>query len=88
MPVISMFFGIIIRMYAEANERHHKPHIHAEYSGQEVVITLDGEVLHGKLPPNKLDMLNVWMRIHREDLEANWALATNGEPPMKIDPLR
>lgn len=88
MPVISMFFGIIIRMYAEAGERHHKPHIHAEYSGHQAVISLDGEVLQGELPRNKMDLLIAWLRIHREDLEANWKLATEGEPPVKIDPLR
>ena len=31
MPALSMFFGIIIYMYSEANERHNLPHIHAEY---------------------------------------------------------
>ena len=35
-----------------------------------------------------MDLLIAWLRIHREDLEANWKLATEGEPPVKIDPLR
>ena len=33
MPEISRFFGIIIRMYAEPNAPHHRPHFHAYYQG-------------------------------------------------------
>lgn len=31
MPEIARFFGIIIRMYAEAGGKHHRPHLHAYY---------------------------------------------------------
>ena len=31
MPTISMFYGIIVRMYREVGEQHNLPHIHAEY---------------------------------------------------------
>ena len=30
MPVISMFFGLIIRMYFFDTDRHHEPHVHVE----------------------------------------------------------
>ena len=30
------------------------PHIHAEYSGEEIVVALDGTVLEGSFPKNKL----------------------------------
>lgn len=30
MPVISMFFGLIIRMYFFDTDRHHEPHFHVE----------------------------------------------------------
>ena len=45
MPTISMFYGIIIRMYAEKGGQHNIPHIHAGFSGHEVVIDLDGNVI-------------------------------------------
>ena len=45
MPIISMFYGIIIYMFCERNAQHKKPHLHAEYQDYEIVITLDGEVL-------------------------------------------
>ena len=90
LPVLSMFFGIIVRMYREQGGKHNLPHIHAEYSGQEVVVALDGTILEGEkdFPKNKLKMLEVWMDIHREDLEANWKLLSNGEQFFRIDPLK
>ena len=45
MPILSLFYGIIIRMHNEISARHHKPHIHVEYAEDEVVIALDGEIL-------------------------------------------
>lgn len=40
MPVLCMFYGIIVRMYRELGGKHNIPHIHVEYSGQEAVIGL------------------------------------------------
>ena len=45
MPVLSTFFGIIVRMYNEKGGKHNIPHIHVEYSGEELVIGLDGTIL-------------------------------------------
>lgn len=88
MPVLSTFFGIIVRMYREVTSQHKLPHIHAEYSGEEVVVALDGTVLEGELPKAKMKLLLAWMEIHKEDLEANWKLLSNGEQFFRIDPLK
>lgn len=90
MPVLSVFFGIIVRMYREEGGKHNMPHIHAEYSGEEIVMALDGTILEGEksFPKNKRKMLEVWMEIHREDLEANWQLLSKGEQFFRIDPLK
>lgn len=48
MPVLSTFYGIIVRMYRELGGKHNEPHIHAEYSGEEIVISLDGTVLEAR----------------------------------------
>lgn len=88
MPVLSMFYGIIVRMYKENGNRHNMPHIHAEYSGDEIVISLDGTVLEGDIPANKLKILEAWMEIHKDDLQANWKLLADGEQYFKIEPLR
>ena len=88
MPVLSAFYGIIIRMYKESGGRHNLPHIHAEYSGQELAIALDGTILEGTFPKGKLKLLEAWMEIHREELEANWSLITKGEQVFRVDPLK
>lgn len=90
MPTLSMFYGIIVYMYNEKGGKHNMPHIHAEYSGEEVVLSIDGKILEGnpKFPKNKLKMLEVWMDIHKEELEANWQLLSRGEKYFRIDPLK
>ena len=88
MPVLSTFFGIIVRMYNEKGSKHNVPHIHVEYSGDELVIALDGTILEGEIPKSKMKLLEAWMEIHQEDLKANWRLLSNGEQFFRIDPLR
>jgi hypothetical protein len=88
MPTISVFFGIIIKMYREINSRHNLPHIHAEYQEYEAVISLDGELLKGELPLRKMKLVQAWIEIHQEDLNANWKLLSEGKEFFKIDPLR
>ena len=89
MPVISMFYGIIVSLYFLDNVRHHLPHIHAKYQDEEAVISIqDGNVLEGSLPPGKMRLVLAWVEIHRDDLLADWELAVNGQQPFKIDPLR
>ncbi len=59
-----------------------------EYSGEEIVMTLDGTILEGGLPKNKLKLLEAWVVIHHDNLEANWKLLSNGEQFFRIDPLK
>ncbi|MGE4294507.1 MAG: DUF4160 domain-containing protein [Campylobacterales bacterium] len=48
MPVVSVFFGIVVRMW---HDDHPPPHIHAEYQGFEALVRIeDGEVAEGRLP--------------------------------------
>ena len=88
MPALSMFFGIIVRMQNEKGGKHHKPHIHAIYGDNEVVIALDGEVLEGEFPSKQQKMIEAWMAIHEDELKANWQMLSEGEGFFKIDPLR
>lgn len=50
-------------MYNEKGNQHKKPHIHAEYQGEEIVIALDGEILEskGNMPKNKMKLIDAWM---------------------------
>lgn len=89
MPVISMFYGILVMMYFVDNKKHNKPHIHIKYQEQEAVIAIpDGELLEGDLKLNKLKLVQAWIEIHKEDLMADWKLAVKGEHPFSIEPLR
>lgn len=89
MPILSMFYGIIIRMYFMDDKQHQAPHIHAECSGQRAVFNiLDTEILSGSLPPGKARLVQAWIEIHRDALLANWALAVSGEEVFKVEPLK
>ena len=89
MPVISMFYGIIVYLFFADNRRHKRPHIHVTYQESEAVLAIpEGDVLEGTLPPNKMKLVQAWIEIHRDELMANWQLASTGQQPYKIDPLR
>ncbi len=89
MPVISMFYGIIVHLYFKDDRRHKKPHIHVTYQTSEAVLALpDGDILEGSLPGNKMKLVQAWMEIHRDELLADWDLAVSGQQPYKIEPLR
>jgi len=88
MPVLSLFYGIVVYMYAYDNRRHHLPHFHAEYGEFSAVIAIeDGEVMEGNLPKSKMKLLQAWLEIHREDVMADWNLAVQGLPTHRIKPL-
>jgi len=89
MPVISMFYGIIVSLYFMDSKRHKRPHIHVTYQDDEAVIGIpDGELLEGTIPPGKMRLVLAWVEIHRDELLADWQLAVSGQQPFKIEPLR
>ena len=83
-----MFYGILERMFFRDIEKHHAPHIHADYQGKVGVYSiLDGSLLAGELPPNKHKLVVAWIEIHHEDLLADRELAVNGKKPFPIKGL-
>src|SRR5438132_13693624 len=88
MPTISMFYGILIRMFFRDTEKHHVPHVHADYQGKVAVYSIpDGELLAGRLRPNKHKLAVAWIEIHQADLLADWDSAVNGRKPVPIKGL-
>ena len=88
MPTISMFYGIIIRMYYAPKE-HNPSHIHAYY--QDFVSTIrlnDCELMEGQMPSKQLRLIQAWIELHKEELLADWELCQNGEMPFKVEPLK
>ena len=87
MPELSRFEGIAVYMYSEPNSPHKLPHIRAEYQGQQIVVSLAGNVLEGDLPSKKLRMLLVWMELRQKELSENWELLAAGKKYFKVEPL-
>ena len=46
MPIISKFFGILIRMYYD---EHNPPHLHAEHQGDKALFDFNGNIIRGML---------------------------------------
>jgi nitrate reductase beta subunit len=88
MPTISMFHGIIIRMYYGPKE-HNPPHIHSYYQAYEALYDiLSAEIIDGNMPATKNKLILGWLVLHKVELLANWELCQNGEIPFKIEGLR
>ena len=85
MPVISRFFGILIRMFF--NE-HAPPHFHAEYGEYRASINIETlEVTDGKLPRRALELVQDWAELHRNELLKDWDLCRQHQQPDEISPL-
>ena len=87
MPIISRFYGVIIKMfYNEGN--HHLPHFHAEYGGEKAVFLIDpSKRFKGKLKKRAEAMILEWAELHREKLIDNYENARQKKPLNKIRPL-
>lgn len=89
MPVISMFYGIIVQLYFFDNDKHNLPHIHIKYAEYNASIAIEtGEILAGNFPNKQLKLVQAWIEIHKDELMANWSLAIEGNALFKIDPLK
>jgi len=72
MPLISQFYGILIRMFFNDQEQHSIPHFHAVYGEYSGTFRLDGEPIAGNIPIKQLKLIAAWATIHIEELEALW----------------
>lgn len=75
-------------MYREKGGRHNLLYLHAEYQIDKVVLSFDGDVIEGNIPHKKLKLVLAWVKIRKENLQANWNLLCDGRETFKIDPLR
>jgi hypothetical protein len=88
MPTISMFFGIIIRMYYAPKE-HNPPHIHIYYQNMKAIMNIETcDIIDGKIAARQLRLVSAWIEIHKDELLADWNLCQNGEKPFNIEPLK
>jgi hypothetical protein len=81
-PVISMFYGIIIKMHFRD---HNPPHFHAEYQGFEAYFDINsGEIIKGEFPPKARNIVKDWTMENQDALLENWKNAQSDEPLFKI----
>lgn len=86
MPIISVFFGIIIRMFYK---EHNPPHIHVEFQGKKALLDFRGNILRGDLQSRTaLKLVREWIDLRYEELVDDWELARQGKEINKIEPLK
>ena len=86
MPVLSRFYGIIIRMYFLPKE-HNPPHVHVIYQDETFSITIcDLMIIDGEENPSSrtLSMVKEWITLHRNELLDMWET----QELHSIEPLR
>ena len=88
MPIISDFYGIIIRMYFKDNEKHKLPHLHANYNEYTAIFYLNGNIIDGKIPNSQKKIVQAWIEIHNSELNNLWDLLVEGKKGFKITPLK
>jgi len=86
MPIISFFFGIVIRMF---HDDHNPPHIHVEYQGRKALLDFRGNILKGDLQSRTaMKLVREWVDLRYEELVEDWELAKQCKEIKPIDPLQ
>lgn len=85
MPTISVFFGIVIKMFFDD---HNPPHLHAEHQGEKAVFDFRGNILAGDISSRTaVRLIREWIDLHQFELIQNWNNMQQGRAFEKIPPL-
>ena len=85
MPIISQFYGIIIRMFYND---HAPPHFHAAYGEYELIVSITPiRIIEGQAPTRVRSMVLEWAAIHQLELMKDWNRCRAAQPPIPIKPL-
>jgi len=87
-PIISQFYGIIVKMYFKEGEKHNKEHIHIIYNEYNAIYELDGKIIGGNIPIKQKKMVEAWIIIHEQELRALWRIMKENGEYFKIEPLK
>lgn len=89
MATLAMFYGIIVKMNKEDREPHHKAHVHALHAGKTASFDVEtGARLAGEMDADDEAMVRAWIKIHREELFANWKLLSEEGTFFRVEPLK
>lgn len=84
MPIISTFYGLIIKMFFMQSE-HNPPHVHVIYGEYVGIINIKTlEMIEGDLPNRALSMVKEWAKEHQYELLNIW----NTQEFKKLPPLK
>jgi hypothetical protein len=84
-PEISRFFGVVIAIYWR---EHGVAHFHPKYGEYRASFSIaDLRLLEGELPPRVTALFLEWAFIHRDELLADWNLASERRHLRPIEPL-
>ena len=88
MHAISMFYGILIRLYADAAIK--VPHFHASYRGYNAAFDMNERQAYRwrDMPAKQQAYIKAWTLLREEELFAKWTLALHEENLHNITPLR
>jgi hypothetical protein len=85
MPIVSRFYGIIIRMFFD---EHAPPHFHAFYGDHALVVRIAPfGVLEGRAPARVVALVREWAKSHRDELLDNWERGREHRKLKRIAPL-
>jgi len=85
MPVLSKFYGIVIRMVFS---RALGAHFHALYGDREIVVGLAPlRIIQGDAPARVADLVLEWAALHHRELMHAWHRLAQAQGPLAIEPL-
>ena len=79
MPIVSRFYGILIKMYFREHGRPHFHAIYAEFNGVYDIETL--ELIEGDLPARARRLVHEWGELHKDELKRMWSSQNFNEIP-------
>jgi hypothetical protein len=86
MPVISKFYGIVIRMLVV---RPFVARFHAIYNNTELIVNVSPvRIIQGDAPHRVRDMVLEWAAQHQQELLDAWNRLSAAQPPPVIAPLQ
>lgn len=85
MPVLSKFYGIIIRMAFSPTA---SARFHATYGDSEIVVGLNPlRIIQGDVPARVRDLVLEWAKSHYMELLGAWQRCASAQPAEPIAPL-
>lgn len=58
--------------------------VEVQISFEHAVIGFDGEIIDGIFPKKQLHMVQAWVAIHEDELQADWLLLSEGQQSFRL----